>query len=658
MKHLEDMPKPSKIELICLLVADRVINPVFYTNSGPGEALCVSELYKRNKQLISAFPEIFSDPSNFYLDNSELLSSLNCYFKNIDPREFLHIPGQVYESELDLIPSSTGLFTKRKKQGAYYTPVFIVKHMVKQALNIFKLKSNNTLKEITCLDPSCGGASFLIELLNSLVELGWPVHEAISSIYGVDIDPGAVDLSVFVLTVAVLDKCKSSVTPKEIKQLWLNQIKTANTLTIGKKPIFNSNSLPANQSGIDLCHFPDGGFDLVIGNPPYVSNKIIPPSEKDYYKQNFASAKGQYDLAVPFLEQGIELLKEDGVLCYITSNKFLAADYGKTLRIMILNDHRLLELIDVSTIKSFNQTAVYPVIIFVGKNQPSLTNYTDIYNVISKESLENAKPFQVDSQFFLNHPDYILTTQLNNSVFPLLKKLNGIKGAIPVSRIRCGIATSGFRRWVHKATKGNDLPAKPLYQPFIQAGHVKPFKILGCDYIDTREIKTARQKAFSGLKLVIPGMAKTLLAALDSNDSILGRVYYIRQCDTDYDLRYLVVLFNSQLLNFYYKVMYWPVHLEGGYIRFNSTYLATIPIYQQSAGLTSSNSKNISCLVEIGDRLINSNLSSDESEDIICQADAIIFSIYGFNKEEAEAAMNYNGTPLHIKAKVMNRMEE
>ena len=82
--------------------------------------------------------------------------------------------------------------------------------------------------------------------------------------------------------------------------------------------------------------FEDGGFDVVIGNPPYVRVQNLSYKEIDYYKTTFKCAYKRVDISILFIELTNRILNEKGIISFITSNQFLKADYGLKIRKFIL----------------------------------------------------------------------------------------------------------------------------------------------------------------------------------------------------------------------------------------------------------------------------------------------------------------------------------
>ena len=119
------------------------------------------------------------------------------------------------------------------------------------------------------------------------------------------------------------------------------------------------------------------GFDVVVGNPPYVSAitmvRNLRPELRDYWRNRYQSASGAYDIYVLFVEQGLRLCRRGGRLSYIIPNKFLAAEYARAFRQMIYDDVRFTELVDYSRTRVWRR-AVYPVVPLLINSSPPSTD--------------------------------------------------------------------------------------------------------------------------------------------------------------------------------------------------------------------------------------------------------------------------------------------
>ncbi len=666
----------TRIErLVSLIVADMVIYPEPYADSGSRRSdRHFSQVVERNSALLSAFPSFFAPMAMDWRKYDRLAGKITGFLENVAFEDLLHIPGQVHEAFIAHSQSLHDSRSLQKQQGSYYTPAYVVKYMVRKALNYILGNScqRKHLKSFRALDPACGGASFLIELWKQLVSAGWSEKEALQAIFGTDIEQEAVDLSIFLLTVAAMAGIEGLSEPADIKNCLKKQIKMGNALAaLSQRSLFTGLDNPIEGGIVWAKDFPSvfpasvpeeqQGFNLVIGNPPYIANKLIPRQAKKYYQQNYFSARGQFDLAVPFLEQGFNLLKKNGVLCYITSNKFLAADYGKSLRQELLAKNRVVELIDVSTLKTFKYTAAYPIIIIIRKRKPAKTkNPVHIYRISDWVEINGAKPVKVEQKFFQNQRQCIISTELDKQTLDIIKKLEKISGRIPQASIRCGLAIPGFKRWICKNPPEMQMKKNgEHFRSLIQAGHIKPYRIKGHDWIETRFFDAAKwSNSCLGPKLVIPGIAMALTTAIDYSDSLLGRVYYVKERETEFDLRYLAVLLNSQVLNFYYRVMYWPVHLANGYLRFNSGYLANLPVYPPLGGCCPGKRKLIDAITKIGDQLVHQCFPNPVDEGVLDHAEALVFSLYGFSSRKADTVMQFLGTPADRRKNIIMLMKE
>jgi hypothetical protein len=115
----------------------------------------------------------------------------------------------------------------------------------------------------------------------------------------------------------------------------------------------------------------DSGFDLVIGNPPYIRIQTLKQSNADaveFYKDHYASAaKGNYDIYVVFIEAGLNLLKSDGHLAYICPHKFFNAQYGEPVRELIADGKHLRHVVHFGEQQIFPGASIYTCLLFLAK---------------------------------------------------------------------------------------------------------------------------------------------------------------------------------------------------------------------------------------------------------------------------------------------------
>lgn len=319
----------------------------------------------------------------------------------------------------------------RKAGGVYYTPEYIVEYIVANTVgNLCESKTPEQVAKLKIVDPACGSGSFLLGayqyLLNWHLEYYNPEFEELTkkaqdnkkynekqrneaikqrnklpltpdgnlttalkkeillnNIYGVDIDMQAVEVT----KLSLLLKCMEGETGSSITaEMHFGQrvlptldanIKSGNSLIdidfydgqIDFEPELEKKIKPFSWQQAFPDVFKHGGFDAVIGNPPYVriqTLKEISESSVAYFKNKFSAAKfGNYDLYVLFVEKGYELINKDGCVGYILPNKFFNTDYGVGLRGSLSKNKSVKKIIDFGHNQVFENATTYCCILFL-----------------------------------------------------------------------------------------------------------------------------------------------------------------------------------------------------------------------------------------------------------------------------------------------------
>ncbi|MCL5423196.1 MAG: Eco57I restriction-modification methylase domain-containing protein [Nitrospirae bacterium] len=324
----------------------------------------------------------------------------------------------------------------RKAGGVYYTPKYIVDYIVKNTVGkLIEGKTPRQIEKIRILDPACGSGSFLLGAYQYLIDyhleyyrkhpkeaqtqffdfyhkvgpedLSLPLRTKAkilrNNIFGVDIDPQAVEITMMSLYLKALEG-ERGLLPKKQHLLppLSNNIKCGNSLigydildsslfsslraegeaisddtkarinpfdwnskSTGFGEIMNPSQSPLAKGGTQ------GGFDVVIGNPPYVriqAMKEWAPVEVKFYKKHYASAsKGNYDIYVVFVEKGLSLLNQKGRLGFILPHKFFQSQYGEPLRGIISTGKHLSEIVHFGHQQIFEGATTYTCLLFLDK---------------------------------------------------------------------------------------------------------------------------------------------------------------------------------------------------------------------------------------------------------------------------------------------------
>ena len=299
--------------------------------------------------------------------------------------------GNVYENYLGRILSQSkkGIEItqdpkKRKEQGIYYTPSFIVDYIVENALKpvLDNCKSVADLKRIKVLDPACGSGSFLIKALEVInekyKEFGARGDEytklsiLTENIYGVDLDDQAVEIARLNLLINALDS------KMKLPSLSDN-IKNGNSLISGSdkelEKYFGKNFMdkkPFNWQEEFPEVFKQGGFDVIIGNPPYIFARggNFDEQEKKYYYNNFKLQKYQINTYLLFIERAYNLLNNRGSFGFIIPNNWLTINTFSGLREFVLKETGNVEIINAVD-SVFSQANVDNCILIFEKTKPS-----------------------------------------------------------------------------------------------------------------------------------------------------------------------------------------------------------------------------------------------------------------------------------------------
>jgi hypothetical protein len=207
----------------------------------------------------------------------------------------------------------------------------------------------------------------------------------LNNIFGVDIDQQAVEVTKLSLLLKVLEEENEENIDKQLKLFaeralpsLHDNIKCGNSLIgwdvmtpeMPAEEIKRINPFDWDTEFADIIKA--GGFDAVIGNPPYIriqTMKEWAPTEVEFYKKKFVSAsKGNYDIYVVFVEQGLSLLNKNGLLGYILPHKFFNAQYGEPLRSVIAKGKHLKEIVHFGHQQVFENATTYTCLMFLGKS--------------------------------------------------------------------------------------------------------------------------------------------------------------------------------------------------------------------------------------------------------------------------------------------------
>jgi hypothetical protein len=618
-----------------------------------------------------------------------------------------------------------------------------VGYIVRQTVG--KLVEGKTPKQVSklhVLDPACGSGSFLINAYQFLLDwhrdwylahkhenwakgrnpllvqtiTGWKLTISerkrilLDNIYGVDIDPQAVEVTKLSLLLKVLEgESEQTIQPflRLFQQRALpdlgDNIKCGNSL-IGSD-FYSQKELPLLDDEERLCinvfdweaEFSEimksGGFDAVIGNPPYVRQEEL-NGVKSYFHSRYQTFQPTADLYVNFIEKGHRLLKSTGLFGMIVSNKWLRAAYGRRLRRFLADGISVLNIVDMAGLRVFANATVRTIILVSTPRPKKSSTFlylapmptSDFHLIRSGEQLlriveQKAKNLPLSSLslygwsfsdasaqaiiekmkqsslvltgYIRGKPFFGIKTGLNEAFMIDKAKRNHLiaKNSKATEIIRPLIVGKDVRRyaidfkdrylvWTYTGVDIDRYPAvfehlkkfKPKLKKRWDQGNFW-WELRACDYYDR----------FEKPKIIYPDIASTCRFALDQNGYFgSNTTYFISGKDL-----YLLGILNSKLAQFYFSKT--CAGLEGGgkiYLRFFGQYLEEFPVHR--IDLSDSSEVNRHCrIVELVGQMLDLQKKVSKTkipqekealrrqiEAIDRQIDELVYQLYGLSAEE------------------------
>lgn len=670
----------------------------------------------------------------------EIIASL--YYPN--PYEFSVFPadilGQVYERFLGkIIRLTAGHQAKveekpevRKAGGVYYTPTYIVDYIVKNTVGkLLEGKTPNKVEKLRILDPACGSGSFLIGAYQHLLDwhLKWYLDQGpakhkkamyqvkkdewrlttaerkrilLNNIYGVDIDTQAVEVTKLSLLLKVLEGENKQTLDKQMKLFHEralpdleSNIKCGNSL-IG----------PDYHEGIQLTLLGDenqtkinafdwnhefraiiaaGGFDAVIGNPPYIrmeSFKII----KNYLQSHYETHAERADIFFYFVEKSASLLKMDGRLGFILSNTFTRSESGTSLRRFINRKFLIQELVEFGDFLPFEGATVYPIITILERTN-SAKRKGKVHFILQDSAPGGSAdtfnlPMELDTKRFSERAwtfEDDRSRELRErlmSDFPSLKSIYGsVNMGIKTGLNEAFIIDANTRKRIIAKNKRAKEIIKPylggrnldrwyvksdnLYLLYTSHGldmraypavvaHLEPFKgellkrATKQEWYELQQPQHAYQNIIDGPKIIYPDMSRYPKFSLDRTGAYFSNTVYFIPSDS----LYLLGLLNSKLLWFVIRGL--SNALRGGLWRFRlfSGHIERLPIWKPNMSKKSDINAHNSIVnfakqqIKLHEQLFASKTPHEQTalrRHIAAndrQIDFLVYELYGLTKEE------------------------
>lgn len=545
------------------------------------------------------------------------------YLFNIIPVEIL---GTIYERFLGKVirPQGLGVTIEekpevRKAGGVYYTPQYIVHYIVEQTVGkLLDSQPPEKTLALRFLDPACGSGSFLIRVFERVCEhwqawllahpkarkknLCWiedatgDVHLTAAlkrriltaNIYGVDLDPGAVEVTQLSLYLKMLEHENRNTLARE-RELFAEEDEPALLPPLAAN-IKCGNSLIASDFSLDpdelvrvrafdwdvqfAAIMKTGGFDAVVGNPPYVQIENIPTEDRSYfvsvYGENGKLGK-RYDLYQVFVMRAIRLLRAKARLGYILPNTFLMGHSYSLLRKRLVGLGLIHELVDLPQ-GVFLGVVVDNVLLFFERQEsaPMRAAYRIAVNKLQPKSDKSRvakrdwdESFEIRQSALSAESEWKINVHTNPRQAQFFEKVER-------SGKRLGNETESSQGIILYRTEDEADEAKYTgFQPkkgwkhLLRGKNIGRYEtIWGGEFVSYGEwLWCARdERFFNQPKLLLHAMrnkslARRLVATYDEdlhyNAHNLGNI--VSKSGSAFALKFILGIFNSALINYWYR---------------------------------------------------------------------------------------------------------
>jgi len=388
----------------------------------------------------------------------------------------VNILGHIFEQSIsDIENLKEEKSSKRKKEGVFYTPEYVTEYICRNAIIPYLSKSGtsdinemidehsqniseleNKFKQIKILDPACGSGAFLIKSTEILFEIfekiqwikenygeyranrglkrksnfkgqstlkKWDEKEEIkniikNNIFGVDINEESVEITKLSLFLKIARQNKKLIDLS-------NNIKQGNSL-IDDEKITGKLAFNWNAEFSEIMK--SGGFNVIIGNPPYVRVQNLRHKDIDFLTNNYKTPTGKIDISILFFEKALDLINNNGTISFISSSQWINTDYGKNLREILVREGYLAKMLDFGSLPVFEEADTYPSIFVLNKHKNTSLKYAkltkDNYDKIKTENIKFKKfDFEILSSDPWQFSDFNLVNNLNKKGL-IWKELN------------------------------------------------------------------------------------------------------------------------------------------------------------------------------------------------------------------------------------------
>lgn len=368
------------------------------------------------------------------------------------------------------------------------------------------------------------------------------------------------------------------------------------------------------------------GFDVIIGNPPYLSTKDISLKQKQFFKDTFSTAIGQFDLYGIFIENSYYILKDDGLLSFITSSTFINNKDFKVFRKF------LLEKTEINTILNLGETvfdeASLDVAVIEFKKKNNISNKIKIGR--DRINFDKKDYTFLEQEYFINEENnYEFKINCSKIDFEIINKIN--EKNIPLSKIL------KLPRGIEIGSNSDKINSNSALEKIIFGKSIQKYKILFSEnYIDFEKDKSVFKdlEIYKQPKLLIQRirnltLKQRIIATYDDEGYLCTNTLRIGNLiDNNFDLKYILACLNSSLINFLFLKFFLNKDIY-------SYQLQLIPIVNISMESQKKFIDKVDVILSTKQENPKADTTALEKE-----VDQMVYGLYGLTEEEIEIVEN------------------
>jgi hypothetical protein len=357
----------------------------------------------------------------------------------------------------------------------------------------------------------------------------------------------------------------------------------------------------------------NGGFDVVIGNPPY--GAVYEETQKNYFISHYKTVEGRFDNFELFIENGIKYLTKDGLLGFIIPSPFLTNLYSRKLRQHLLTNCCLKEIASFS-MPVFEDPTVHTSIIVVSPNRQEKNQFTIKNKIDSIEKLNSKESFQISQDEIENNANYVIDVFINPSAKIIIDKLTHNSNPLgEICFIRQCIKTGNDKKYVVSSDSKLEEPWRKSLRGKSIFRNATPEKNVYLKYGDWLARNWKNTSFYETNKIAIRETGNRITATLDLEKryflSSLYAIYFKqKELNNENDLKFMLGILNSELANYFIKIIALDL-TEGAFTKVRTNQLARLPIVNLKSAKDESSKNEI---VKLVDQLLNLNIEKAEAK--------------------------------------------